>query len=167
MATSKEHGRDSLSGAALAISTQRSSLKGSGALLRIGGNIIGGKNLDEQILKEGYVELQRGQGKARRFKRRYVVVYKDGSVELFEKQDRQSKSKESFHLQGGEDLEIRPPHQQRFRFKIIIPEHKNKETKWVFGFSSELQRDEWHAVFEGLLAHLVWSKYINCFLYIF
>jgi len=83
------------------------------------------------------------------------VIYKSGIVELFErKEDDQSKPKESFHIQGGEECTVRPPHLQRFRLKIIIPEHKTKDSKWVFGFSSEQIRDEWHEIFKGIFARI-------------
>lgn len=113
---------------------------------------------EKAMVKEGHVEIQKGQGSFRRFHQRYAVIHNHGFVELFEKQETQ-KVIQSFTLQGGEEIEIRPPHAQRFRFKIIIPEQGNKESKWVFGFSSESLRDEWYETFKKLFARLVASPF--------
>eukprot|EP01084_Bolivina_argentea_P177844 307532_1 len=93
-------------------------------------------------IKQGFIELQVGITKA--FKRRYVVVYATGMVNLFEKSDKNKKPKESFHLQGGEEIQNARIKHNRFRFKIISNEHK-KTQKFVFGCESESAQKEWIA----------------------
>ena len=109
---------------------------------------------NDEIIKEGYLELQTGSGVLRSFHRRYMVVRKSGNVDLYEHQDKQKKPKECFHLQGGEEIVIASVYQKRFRFKIIIPEHK-KPQKWCFGFESETAQRAYLQVFQGVMKHLV------------
>lgn len=113
----------------------------------------------EEIIKEGMLELQNGSGAFRTFKRRYMIVKKSGAVDLYEKEEykgNEKKKKESFQLQGGEEIIIAKNYQNRFRFKIMVDDHKKKNPqKWTFGFESETSQQQWLNVFQGVLKQLV------------
>lgn len=111
------------------------------------------------VIKEGYLELQKGKNAFRTFNRRYMIIRKNGIVDLFEKEehrDNENKRKESFQMQGGEEIVIAKVYQNRFRFKVIVDDHKKKNpTKWCFGFESETAQKSWLSVFQGVLKQLV------------
>ena len=115
------------------------------------------------VIKEGYLELQKGKNAFRTFNRRYMIVRKNGIVDLFEKEehrDNENKRKESFQMQGGEEIVIAKVYQNRFRFKVIVDDHKKKNpTKWCFGFESETAQKSWLSVFQGVLKQLVKYQY--------
>jgi len=117
----------------------------------------------EEIIKEGYLELQEGKGAFRKFKRRYMVVKRSGVIELHSSQEshrRQHSPKESFHLQGGEELIVAVPYKNRFRIKVIIALHK-KEHRWCFAFESETTQKAWIAAFDGVMKHLAALLQLN------
>ena len=107
-------------------------------------------------MKSGHLELQRGQGKLRSYKRRFAVIRKNGIVDLFETEQRFAdgqRPKESFHLQGGEELQQPDNYKKRFLLKLVIAGHK-REHRWKLGFESEASRADWRRVLQGLLKHL-------------
>ena len=110
-------------------------------------------------IKEGYLELQTGSGIRRKFHRRYCVVKKSGIVDLFEKREKQPK--ESFHVQGGEEIILANVYKKRFRLKIIIPEFK-KAQKWCFGFESEASQKAWYSAFDSILKQMVLLPFCLC-----
>ena len=117
------------------------------------------------IIKEGYLELQKGKNAFRTFNRRYMIVRKNGIVDLFEKEehkDQENKRKESFQMQGGEEIIIAKVYQNRFRFKVIVDDHKKKNPqRWCFGFESETSQKSWLSVFQGVLKQLVMFSIYN------
>eukprot|EP01083_Nonionella_stella_P237079 832031_1 len=113
---------------------------------------------NEIIIKEGHLELQNGSGMLRTFHRRYIIVKKSGIVNLYEKQPPKDdkykkKPKESFQLQGGEEIQNAKIYQNRFRIKIVMAEHK-KQIKWTFGFESETAQKSFLNTFSAVLKHL-------------
>ena len=119
------------------------------------------ESTSDVIIKEGYLELQTGSGIRRKFHRRYCIVKKSGIVDLYEKKEKSAK--ESFHVQGGEEIVLPGIYKKRFRLKIIIPEFK-KAQKWCFGFESESSQKAWYNAFDSILKQMVLFLLFVCLL---
>ena len=115
------------------------------------------ESTSDVIIKEGYLELQTGSGIRRKFHRRYCIVKKSGIVDLYEKKEKSAK--ESFHVQGGEEIVLPGIYKKRFRLKIIIPEFK-KAQKWCFGFESESSQKAWYNAFDSILKQMVFFFFL-------
>eukprot|EP01084_Bolivina_argentea_P101527 182009_1 len=114
-------------------------------------------NIIDDTIKEGYVELQKKTALGgSSFLGRYMIVKKNGTVDLYRespKIEANKEPKETFQLQGEEEIESAKLYKNRYRIQILIREQK-KHQKWLICFETYLDQVSWLKVFRSVHKHI-------------